>query len=73
MFGLVILFVLFVAFIKLSWFLLSGAGKALGLVIGFLGYLLLAFFAISALSLSTLVFPFVIIAGVISLIAGMAR
>lgn len=73
MFGLVILFVLFVAFIKLSWFLLSVGGKALGLAIGFLGYLLLAFFAISALSLSTLVFPFVIIAGIISLIAGMAR
>ena len=73
MFGLVILFVLFVAFIKLSWFLLSVGGKALDLAIGFLGYLLLAFFAISALSLSTLVFPFVIIAGIISLIAGMAR
>lgn len=73
MLGFIVLFVLFVSLIKLTWFLLSMTGKALGFVIGMAGYLLLGFIAVSVLGLATLVFPLVLVAGAISLIAGLAR
>lgn len=73
MLGFVVLFVLFISLIKLTWFLLSVTGKAVGFLIGLAGYMLLAFIAISVLGFATLVFPLILVAGVISLFAGLAR
>lgn len=73
MLGFIVLLILFVSLIKLTWFLLSITGKAIGFAIGLAGYLLLAFIAVSVLGLATLVFPLVLVAGAISLIAGLSR